>query len=91
MENNWAVKIVKSWRLNDLWICDCFPYNLPRGSYPPYPGFDVLKIWLNMNCPSATYEVKNKNPDSFGAVLEVTFNNEEEAMMFILLHGLVTA
>ena len=87
MDNDWSVEIVKSWRLNDLWICDCFPYNLPRGCYPPLPGFDILKIWLNMNCPSAAYEVRYRNTESLSAVLEVTFNDEEEAMMFILRFG----
>jgi hypothetical protein len=84
MENSWLVKIVKSWRLGNLWICDCFPYNVPTPAYPPYPGFEVLKIWLNLNCPTAAYEVKYKNLDSLSAVLEVTFNDPEEAMMFRL-------
>ncbi len=87
MENSWSVKIVKSWRLDDLWMCDCFPYNVPTPAYPPYPGFDVLKIWLDTNCPSMTYEVKYKNTESLSAVLEVAFVDEEEAMMFILRFG----
>jgi len=81
MENNWSVDILKSWRHGNLWIYECFPYNLPRGSNPLYPGFDVLKIWLNLHCPSAAYEVIFKNNRS---ALEVTFNDPEEAMMFRL-------
>ena len=40
-----------------------------------------------MNCPSAAYEVRYRNTESLSAVLEVTFNDEEEAMMFILRFG----
>jgi hypothetical protein len=82
--NDWSVKIVKSQRLVRGWMCDCFPYNLPVGVSPPYPGFDVLKSWLDKNCPNTTYEVKYKNVESLSAILEVIFEDEQEAMMFIL-------
>jgi hypothetical protein len=81
MEDNWSVDILKSWKLGDLCIYECYPYYTPRGTYPPYPGFEILKIWLNINCPSAAYEVTFKNGQS---ALEVTFNDPEEAMLFRL-------
>lgn len=79
----WGVNILKSWRLGDLWIYDCFPYYTDGGS-PPYPGFEPLKIWLHLYCPSAAYEVKYDTVSSFSSKLEITFNDPEEAMIFRL-------
>jgi hypothetical protein len=75
----WGVTISKSWRLNDLWICHCFPHYAE--GHPPYPGFECLKIWLNLYCPSAAYEViyNDGSPQ-----LQVTFSDPEEAMLFRL-------
>jgi len=81
----WGVEIRKSWRLGELWILHCFPYNLPNGrGSPPYPGFTILKEWLAVNCKSAAYETFSSGSS---AVLEVTFNDPEEAMMFRLKCG----
>lgn len=55
-----GVDIVKSKKIagsGGLWIYYCFPYYLPRGSVPPYPGFEVLKAWLDINFISAAYKV----------------------------------
>ena len=76
----WGVRISRSWRLGDLWIYWCFPYYADHGT-PPYPGFEPLKIWINLNCPSAVYEVNYHNGSP---KLEVTFNDEQEAMLFRL-------
>jgi len=81
MEDDWAVDIRSQRRLGELIIYECFPYYQPRDSYPPFPGFECLKIWLNLHCPSAAYEVTFKNGRSS---LEVTFNDPEEAMLFRL-------
>lgn len=76
----WGVRISKSWRLGNLWIYDCFPV-YTDGRSPKYPGFEVLKIWVNINCPSAVYEVNYHNGSS---KLEITFNDAGEAMLFRL-------
>jgi len=53
-----GIDIIKSKHLEGLWIYYCFPYYVPRRkSHPPYPGFDPLKSWLNLNFPGATYQV----------------------------------
>jgi hypothetical protein len=83
-----GIDIVASRRLGDLWIYYCFPYYMPKGeSSPPYPGFECLKIWLTLNFPSAAYDVTTKHPATKQnwATLEVTFNNQEEAMLFRLM------
>jgi hypothetical protein len=77
-DNEWGVQIAKSWRHGDLWCFWCFPY-YTNHSGGPYPGFEYLKIWLNMNCPSAAYEVNYNNGEP---KLEVTFNDPEEAILF---------
>lgn len=76
----WGVYISKNWRLGDLWIFHCFPAYLD-GQSPKYPGFDVFKLWININCPSAVHQVRYLDGSS---KLEVTFNNAEEAMLFRL-------
>lgn len=84
-----GIDIVASKQLGELWIYYCFPYYIPRGSLPPYPGFEALKIWLNLNFPSVAYEVVTKGKlgeaKKAWAVLEVTFNDHEEAMLFRLM------
>lgn len=88
-----GIDIVGSRQLGELWIYYCFPYYQPRGSIPPYPGFEALKIWLNLNFPSSAYEVttmrwpKETPPNSkkSWATLEVTFSDPEEAMLFRLM------
>lgn len=84
-----GIDIIGFRQLGELWIYYCFPYYQPRGSIPPYPGFEALKIWLNLNFPSVAYEVVTKGKPSEAkkawAVLEVTFNDPEEAMLFRLM------
>ena len=76
----WGVQISKNWRVGDLWVCWCFPV-YTDGMMPPFPGYEPFKIWLNMYCPSAVYEVNYHNGES---KLEVTFNDASEAMLFRL-------
>jgi len=82
-DENWGVQITKSWRHGSLWCFWCFPYFIDPAPVP-YPGFEYLKIWLNMNCPSAVYEVRYNNGSP---KLEVTFNDEEEALLFRMTYS----
>lgn len=64
-----GVDIVKSKKIagsGGLWIYYCFPYYLPRGSVPPYPGFEVLKAWLDINFISAAYKVVTNLDSDYG-------------------------
>jgi hypothetical protein len=76
----WGVRVDRVWRLGELWICHCLP-EYTDGFTPRFPGFDVLKIWLNMHCPSVAYEVLYNNGMP---LLQVTFNDPGEAILFRL-------
>lgn len=76
----WAIEIRRA-KEKTVWA---FPYNLPTGSMPPYPGFEVLEQWLEIFGPDCQYQrlYNEGNP-----VLEITFNKPEECFMFILTAG----
>ena len=84
-----GIDIVGSRQLGELCIYYCFPYYIPKGSTPPYPGFECLRIWLNLNFSSVAHEVVTKGVPSdtkkSWATLEVTFSDPEEAMLFRLM------
>lgn len=77
----WRAKIYKDWRLGLLWCFHAFP-EYTDGQMPPYPGFNILESWLSANFPqSVAYERRMLDGRS---VLEITFNNEQDGMLFKL-------
>lgn len=77
----WRALIYKDWRLGELWCFHAFA-EYTDGQLPPYPGHAVLEEWLDSNFPQAVaYERKQIGSVS---VLEITFNNEQDGMLFKL-------
>lgn len=79
---------MRPWAIELLYAKDnivlAFPYFLPVGSKPPFPGFTVLEEWLEIFGPDCQYQrIYNEgNP-----VLEITFKDPEDCFMFILTAG----
>jgi hypothetical protein len=76
----WAVDIKNAQAKTVL----AFPYYLPRGTMPPYPGFEVLEQWLDMFGPECQYQRQLVNGTS---ALEITFADPEDCFMFVLTSG----
>ena len=100
-ERSFGIDIIATNRIEQQQIFYCFPYYLPRGSFPPYPGFDCLEIWLtqHLNNPNVNWRTttwNQLNTENFmlsprstmcgpWSAMEVTFDDPEEAMLFRLL------
>jgi len=77
----WRATIRKDWRYGALWCFHAFA-EYTDGQMPPYPGHAVLEEWLDANFPqSVAYDRRVIHGNS---VLEITFNNEEDGILFKL-------
>ena len=79
----WAIDIRKFWQEQSTgnWKAQCFAYNMPKPAHPPYPGHKVIEEWLDSHKMCQYYErlYNEGNP-----VLEITFNNRRDALLFLL-------
>lgn len=73
----WAVDIRKA-KDNVVWA---FPYYLPKGTMPPYPGFQVLEEWLQLFYPNCQYQRLYNNGNS---VLKIIFDQPEDCFIFVM-------